>query len=97
MEYDKDFLEEQANIVIKAESILNDADLMKQLKPIIEEIQASAERLKGFDFKSMRELAGKKALEEQEEAEKLSKDYHGSNIVLGEENQNAYVTPKGRP
>ena len=73
MDYSREFLEEAAQIVIKAQGYLDDKDLMKVLEPVITEMGEAAQRLKGFDFKSMRELAGKKELEEQNEGGAPSK------------------------
>jgi hypothetical protein len=86
--YDEEYLEEVANTIIKSEGYMNDKELMKAVEPVIERITEAAERLKGFDFKSMRELAGKKALEE-------SVSYEQPNAELGED-LSAYSTPQGK-
>lgn len=85
--YDQEYLEDCANTIIKAQGYMNDKELMKALEPVIEEIRKSAELLKGFDFKSMKELAGKKQLEEEAayEAEKM----------LGEDTSK-YKNPMGK-
>lgn len=83
MYYEREFLDEAAQTIIKAESYMNDESLMKAVEPIIEEIKKSAERLKGFDFKSMKELAGRKELEEKGDGYASAKD----TPPLGEDEQ----------
>ena len=80
MAYDIDYLEEAAQVIIKAQSYLDDEELMKEIEPVIEKVKKAAERLQGFDFKSMRELAGRKQLEEDQDGYAPSKE---GDIVLG--------------
>lgn len=100
--YDQEYLEDVANTIIKSESYMNDEELMKAVKPVVDEIRASADRLKGFDFKSMRELAGKKELEEKAEYESKSPVGSKKNDSDKEEDpdtkaKSAYKNPAGKP
>jgi len=84
MAHDIDYLEDCAQTIIKAQSYLDDADFMKEVEPIIEKIKKAAERLQGFDFKGMKEMASRKKNEEDMEGYAPTKE---GDIVLGESAQ----------
>lgn len=95
--YDREFLENCAQILLKAEGFQNDPELMKALGPVLSDIVEAARRLKGLDLKSMRELAGQKALEEQDEALKIREKYFKGDdgaVVLGEKQPQTKIPGK---
>ena len=87
-------IDECVEILLKAEEIRNDAELMKQVEPAMKAKIASMKKF--IDLKDMRKLASDKALEEQKAAEEIQSDYFSEGVVLGEKPDSNKITIPGK-